>query len=74
MIEAWRERQRIWLSLVAATGPITLIGFGLLLYNVRRFDDPLEFGIHYQMTTRSHLHEQLFSLHYFWYELPVLLS
>ncbi|MGO9243516.1 MAG: tetratricopeptide repeat protein [Verrucomicrobiia bacterium] len=66
VIQAWRERQRIWLSLVAATGPITLIGFGLLLYNVRRFDDPLEFGIHYQMTTRSHLHEQLFSLHYFW--------
>jgi tetratricopeptide (TPR) repeat protein len=67
VIKAWRERRRIGLSLVAVTVPITLIGLGLMLYNVRRFDDPLEFGIHYQMYVRSQLHEQLFRLHYFWF-------
>jgi tetratricopeptide (TPR) repeat protein len=66
VIQAWRERRQVWLSLVAATVPITLIGFGLMLYNLRRFDDPLEFGIHYQMTVRSQIHEQLFSLRYVW--------
>jgi tetratricopeptide (TPR) repeat protein len=70
VVQAWREGRRIWLSLVAATVPITLIGFGLLLYNVRRFDDPLEFGAHYQMTTRSFLHEQqLFGWRYLWFNL-----
>ncbi|MGO9526022.1 MAG: tetratricopeptide repeat protein, partial [Verrucomicrobiia bacterium] len=66
VIQAWRERQKIWVLLMAATGPIMLIGFGLMLYNVRRFDDPLEFGIHYQLTGHSQIHEQLFSLRYFW--------
>ncbi len=66
VIQAWRERQKISVLLVAATGPITLIVFGLMLYNLRRFDDPLEFGIHYQVTLRSQLHEQLFGLRYFW--------
>jgi tetratricopeptide (TPR) repeat protein len=69
VIQAWRERQRIWLSLVAVTVPITLIGFGLMLYNVRRFDDPLEFGNHYQLTGHSQIHEQLFSWRYFWLHL-----
>jgi tetratricopeptide (TPR) repeat protein len=68
--QAWREGRRIWLSLAAATVPITLIGFGLMLYNVRRFDDPLEFGVHYLMTARSHLHEQqLFGLRYLCFNL-----
>jgi tetratricopeptide (TPR) repeat protein len=66
VIQAWRERRQVWAVLTAATVPITLIGFGLMLYNVRRFDDPLEFGIHYQITLRSQLHEQLFSLRYLW--------
>ena len=66
VIQARRERQRIWLSLAAATVPITLIGLGLMLYNLRRFDDPFEFGIRYQMTVRSLVHEQLFGLRYFW--------
>ena len=67
--QAWRERQRIWLSLAAATVPITLIGLGLMLYNVQRFDDPLEFGIRHQMTVRSLNHEQLFGLRYLWLDL-----
>jgi tetratricopeptide (TPR) repeat protein len=64
--QAWRERRRIWLSLVAVTVPITLIGLGLMLYNTLRFDNPFEFGIHYQITVRSQLHEQLSSLRYLW--------
>ena len=70
VVQVWREGRRIWLSLVAATVPITLIWLGLMLYNVQRFDDPLEFGVHYLMTTRSHLHEQqLFGLRYLWFNL-----
>ena len=66
VIQAWPERRRFWRLLVAATGPIMLIGFGLMLYNVRRFDDPFEFGNHYQLTGHSQIHEQLFTLRYFW--------
>jgi Tfp pilus assembly protein PilF len=58
VIEARRERRRIWPLLAAATVPITLIGLGLMLYNVRRFDNPLEFGFHYEMTTLSYFHGQ----------------
>ena len=73
--QAWRERlvartrherRQIWFSLLAVTVPITLIGLGLMLYNVRRFDDPLEFGIRYAVTLQSQLHEQLFNWHHFW--------
>ncbi|MGD0058242.1 MAG: tetratricopeptide repeat protein [Verrucomicrobiia bacterium] len=64
--QAWQERRKIWALLLAATGPIILIGFGLMLYNVQRFDDPFEFGIHYQITVRSQIHEQLFGVHNLW--------
>ncbi len=69
VLQTWRERRPIWLSVFAVIVPITLIGFGLMLYNVQRFDDPFEFGIHYQMTVRSQIHEQLFSVHDFWLHL-----
>ncbi|MGP0105213.1 MAG: hypothetical protein ACLPG2_07455, partial [Rhodoblastus sp.] len=36
--QAWRERRPIWAALMAATIPITLVGLGLMLYNVLRFD------------------------------------
>ncbi|MGO9245146.1 MAG: tetratricopeptide repeat protein [Verrucomicrobiia bacterium] len=68
---AWRERRQAWAVLTAATVPITLIGFGLMLYNELRFDNPFEFGIHYQMTGHSQIHEQLFSLRHFWLHLRV---
>lgn len=71
VIQAWRESRGFWLSLVAMTVPITLIGLGLMLYNVRRFDDPLEFGIRYAVTLRSLLHEPLFRLCYFWRNLRI---
>ena len=47
--QAWREGRRIWAPLLAATGPITCIGLGLMLYNTLRFDNPFEFGMYYQL-------------------------
>jgi hypothetical protein len=35
--------------LLAAIGPIALIGLGLMLYNALRFDSPFEFGLRYQL-------------------------
>ena len=49
VVQAWRERQRIWPVLAAAIVPITLIGLGLMLYNQLRFDNPFEFGVRYQL-------------------------
>jgi tetratricopeptide (TPR) repeat protein len=49
--QAWRERQPIWLPLLAATGPIVLIGLGLMLYNALRFGNPFEFGMHYALAS-----------------------
>src|SRR5208283_4385619 len=48
-IGVWRDRRRVWPVLLAATVPISLIASGLMLYNARRFDNPFEFGIHYQL-------------------------
>ena len=47
--QAWREGRRIWSPFLAATAPITCIGLGLMLYNTLRFDNPLEFGVRYQL-------------------------
>ena len=47
-----------------------LIGLGLMLYNARRFDNPFEFGWHYQLDGdyRATTARQL-SLGYFWFNL-----
>jgi tetratricopeptide (TPR) repeat protein len=56
VVKAWRERQRVWSLLVAAVGPIALIGLGLMLYNRLRFDSPFEFGLRYQLAMdRQHM-------------------
>jgi tetratricopeptide (TPR) repeat protein len=53
--QAWRAatepglRWRAGLFLVAALGPLMLIGFGLMLYNFLRFDNPFEFGWRYML-------------------------
>jgi Flp pilus assembly protein TadD len=72
--QAWRaatepsSRRRVGLLLVAAVGPVMLIGLGLMLYNTLRFDSPFEFGWHYQLAAgyRSNTAQQ-FSLHYLWF-------
>jgi tetratricopeptide (TPR) repeat protein len=68
VIQAWRGRQRVWALLVATTGPIVLIGLGLMLYNNRRFGSPFEFGQRYQLAATSHPGSvQNFSLSYLWF-------
>ena len=67
--QGWRERQQIWALLTAATGPILLIGLGLMLYNSLRFDSPFEFGQHYQLAEVRQDTMQHFGLRYLWFNL-----
>jgi len=65
--QGWRERRTVLAPLLAATLPIALIGLGLMLYNVLRFDSPFEFGVRYQLGGEPpHLTQQFFSLRYLW--------
>jgi len=58
--------------LAAAVMPILLIGFGLMLYNYLRFDNPLEFGQHYQLAQNQvHKMPHMLSLNYFWFNFRV---
>ena len=71
--QAWRaatepgSRRRIGWLLAAAVGPVMLIGLGLMLYNTLRFDNPFEFGWHYQLASSRQTAAQQFSLHYLWF-------
>src|SRR5579859_313626 len=65
--QAWPDWRRAWKLLIAATIPIALIGIGLMLYNYSRFDNPLEFGIRYQLTGQPQVTQRFFSLHYLWF-------
>jgi tetratricopeptide (TPR) repeat protein len=77
--QAWREPRpeglprSTWLSgLLAATGPIVLIGLGLMLYNARRFDSPFEFGQHYQLAGgEQQVTLQNFNLRFLWFNFRV---
>jgi tetratricopeptide (TPR) repeat protein len=67
--QAWRERQSVWLLLVAAMGPILFLGLGLLFYNYQRFDNPFEFGLRYQLNGQVTRH--FFDLHDLWFNFRV---
>jgi len=69
--QAWRERRTVLVPLLAATGPMVLIGLGLMLYNALRFDSPFEFGTHYQLAGQRQLGRQFFSPRYFWFNFRV---
>jgi hypothetical protein len=80
VVHAWisapRRDERRWpvvgRMLAAAFAPIALIGFGLMLYNYLRFDNPFEFGLHYQMSSnREGDLKHLFALKYFWFNFRV---
>ncbi len=71
VVQAWRERRRILALLMAATGPIVLIGLGLMLYNALRFNNPFEFGQHYQLHAERQMARHFFSLHYLWFNFRV---
>ncbi|HEV2329125.1 MAG TPA: tetratricopeptide repeat protein [Verrucomicrobiae bacterium] len=54
--------------LLAATGPIACIGLGLMLYNFERFNNPFEFGWHYQLNSSYRAPSaHPFGLHYLWF-------
>jgi len=63
--QAKREKRPVRPLLLAACGPIVLIGLGLMLYNSLRFDNPLEFGQRYQLPLATH---QQFSPRYLWFD------
>jgi tetratricopeptide (TPR) repeat protein len=67
VLQAWRERRRIGVLLMAATGPIVLIGLGLMLYNFLRFDSPFEFGTYYMLNWQRQAAQQHFGLNYLWF-------
>jgi tetratricopeptide (TPR) repeat protein len=69
--QAFRERRNIWTPLLAATGPITFIGLGLMLYNLGRFGNPFEFGYRYQLAGDRMLTRPFFSLRYLWFNFRV---
>ena len=62
--QAWRSRRRVGALLMAAVGPMVLIGLGLMLYNFLRFGNPFEFGIRYELASQRQLSRQFFSLRY----------
>ncbi len=71
LVQAWREKRREWSLFLAAFVPIVLIGLGLMYYNALRFDNPLDFGQHYQLSaTRQNTLEQ-FSLRYLWFNFQI---
>jgi tetratricopeptide (TPR) repeat protein len=71
VVQAWRERRPIGGVLAAAVGPITLVGVGLMLYNLLRFDNPLEFGLRYQLSSKRLIAQQFLSLRYLWFNFRV---
>jgi tetratricopeptide (TPR) repeat protein len=80
VIHAWisapaPDRQRWLLSgrmLAAAVVPVSLIGVGLMLYNCWRFDNPFEFGLHYQLAgNQQYKMPHMLSLDYAWFNFRV---
>ncbi len=69
--QARGEGRPVGAPLFAATGPIVLIGLGLMLYNTRRFGNPFEFGLHYQLSDERRMARQFFSLHDLWFNFRV---
>jgi len=69
--ETWRDRRQFWMALLAAIGPIILIGLGLMLYNYQRFGNAFEFGQRYQLSGERQITQQFFSLQYFWFNFRV---
>jgi len=65
--QARRDRRQLGALLVAAIIPIALIGLGLMWYNARRFDNPFEFGLHYQLREKRWMARQFFGLQHLWF-------
>jgi tetratricopeptide (TPR) repeat protein len=84
VVQAWRwdSWKQAATLLGAAAGPAMLIGSGLMLYNNLRFDNPFEFGWHYQLnqghdptvTRQFSLNFLWFNFHLYFLQLPGLSS
>jgi tetratricopeptide (TPR) repeat protein len=57
--------------LIAAALPLLLCGLGLALYNYLRFQNPFEFGEHYQLAGDRQDTAQHFNLRYLWFDFRV---
>ncbi|HEV2329126.1 MAG TPA: tetratricopeptide repeat protein [Verrucomicrobiae bacterium] len=75
VLQAWGSVSRLQPAKVAglflaAAIPITCVGLGLMLYNFERFNNPFEFGWHYQLNSsyRAPSAHQ-FGLHYLWFNM-----
>jgi tetratricopeptide (TPR) repeat protein len=68
---AWRERRKIRAPLLAATGPMALIGLMLMLYNALRFGSPFDFGWRYALPGTRLDTAQRFHLRYLWFNFRV---
>ncbi len=71
VIQVWGERKRAWHALAAATVPIALIWCGLMLYNELRFDNPLEFGWHYQLHEERQITRQPLNPRFLWFNFRI---
>ena len=62
------QYRQVGLLFLAAVIPAMFIGAGLMLYNDLRFDNPFEFGWHYQLNELYRPPSaKTFSPHYFWF-------
>jgi len=71
VVQARRERGGIFAPLLAAAGPIMLVGIGLMSYNALRFDNPFEFGLRYVLSGDRQVTGPPFSLHYLWFNIRI---
>jgi len=55
----------------AAVIPIALVGLGLMIYNLLRFDSPFDFGVHYQLALDRQFARQFFSVRYLWFNFRI---
>jgi tetratricopeptide (TPR) repeat protein len=73
VVQAWRERRRILSPLLAAIGPMVVIGLGLMTYNFLRFGSPFEFGWRYMLAAVRQVTAQGFHVRYLWFNWRVYL-
>ena len=71
VVQAGRERRNIWTAMAAAMAPILVIGSALMLYNKLRFDNPFEFGLHYQLTGYQQIATRFFNPGFMWFNFCV---
>ena len=58
---------------LAAIGPIAAVVAGLMLFNLKRFGNPFEFGQNYQLSGARQGDLAHFSLRYLWFDLRIYL-